>query len=213
MKNNMKKIGFSLKKNKGFTLTEVLIAMMILTVAIVTATNILVGLLQTNKNIVKIEQAYYLAMEGVEAVRNIRDTNWLNNVDFRGRTDLLGIFENGGEYVLGLKSMAWKNSIKDTVSDIGRFKSWDLFYRVADNDKLCLFEEDGRSFYVLCGLVSGRDSGFSRYVKIEPYCEDAGKSLCEKSFKATSVVSWMDGTKEKNVELSEVLTDWKGGAM
>jgi len=200
-------------KNEGFTLTEVLIAMMILTIAIVTATNILVGILQTNKNIVKIEQAYYLAMEGLEAVRNIRDTNWLNNVDFKGRTDLLGVFDTSSEYVVGLSSMGWKNSAKDTVRDLMRYKTWNFALKSADNDRLCVLEEDGKTFYSLCLGISDKKSDFSRFVRIEPYCEDIGKSLCENSFKATSIVTFRDGLNEKKVELSSVLTNWKGGAM
>jgi prepilin-type N-terminal cleavage/methylation domain-containing protein len=202
----------NIKNQAGFTLTEVLVAMMILTIAIVTATNILVGILQTNKNIVKIEQAHYLAIEGLEAVRNIRDTNWLNNVDFKGRSDLLGVLDSG-EYVVGLRSMGWKNSIRDNVSDLMRYKTWDLFLKSADNDKLCVLEEDGKTFYSLCSGLSDKESGFSRVLRIEPYCEDIGKSLCENSFKATSIVTFRDGSTEKKVELSSVLTNWKGGAM
>ena len=67
------------KNQKGFTLTEVMIGMMILTVAIVSATQLLIGIMNSNKAIIHNLQAYYLAQEGIEAVRNIRDTNWLHN--------------------------------------------------------------------------------------------------------------------------------------
>ncbi|MDX9970789.1 MAG: type II secretion system protein [Candidatus Gracilibacteria bacterium] len=213
MKEIFKNLVLNTKSNKGFTLTEVLIGMMILTIAIVTATNILVGLINTNKNVVQVQQAYFLAIEGVEAVRNIRDTNWLNNVDFRGRLDLLGMLENGSEMVVGLNSMAWKSSVKSSGSDISRFKTWNMSLKSGDNDKLCVFDEDGGQYFGLCEGVFGKDSGFRRVVKIEPYCDTAGKSLCVDSFKVESIVSYFDSDKEKFVSLSAVLTDWKGGAL
>lgn len=213
MNEKLKKIALCAKTENGFTLTEVLIGMMILTVAIVTATNILVGLINTNKNVVKVQQAYFLAIEGIEAMRNIRDTNWLNNVDFRGRTDLLGAISEGGEYVVGINSMSWKNSVKSSVSDISRFKTWDLFLKNGENDKVCIFDEDGGQYFGLCGAVSGKDSGFRRVVRISNYCDTPGKSLCENSFKVESIVSYSDLDNVKEVSLSAVLTDWKGGAL
>lgn len=202
----MKKI---MQNQEGFTLTEILIGMMILTVAIVTSTSILVGLIDTNKNVVQTQQAYYLAQEGVEAVRNIRDTNWINNVNFLGDSRVLGVLEEGREYSLGLKSMAWKNSVKDSVDDIARYRSWDFFIANDQNDRLCRYEEDGRSYFGICTLISGDDLGFRRRVSVEKYCEDIFDELCEDSFLVKSVVSWDD----REVELSAVLTNWKGGAL
>lgn len=70
--------------NKGFTLTEVMLGIMILTIAIVTSTSILVGIINSNKRNVETLQAYYMAQEGIEAVTNMRDTNWLNNLHWLG---------------------------------------------------------------------------------------------------------------------------------
>jgi len=64
-------------KKSGFTLLEIIIAVFVLTVAIVGS----FALIQ--KSIVSASQAQfrltaaYLAQEGMEIVRNIRDTNWL----------------------------------------------------------------------------------------------------------------------------------------
>lgn len=63
---------------KGFTLLEVLMAIFILTVAvgasyILIQKTFLASALTQSKLI-----AYYIAQEGIENIRNIRDTNWLN---------------------------------------------------------------------------------------------------------------------------------------
>ena len=80
------------RKTSGFSLTEVMIGIMILTVAIVSASNLLVSLVKTNRLNVQTLQAYYLAQEGLEAVRNIRDTNWLHNLDFKGKGGVERVF-------------------------------------------------------------------------------------------------------------------------
>jgi len=69
---------FQLKQaNKGFTFLEIIIAIFVMTIGIVGA------LLAVQYAISATTQSYsrltaaYLAQEGIEIVRNIRDTNWL----------------------------------------------------------------------------------------------------------------------------------------
>lgn len=200
------------KNQEGFTLTEVLISMMILTIAIVSATSLLVGLIDTNKNIVDKQKAYYLAQEGLEAIRNMRDTNWLNNIDWNGKVDVFGTLEIDSEYVLGLKATAWKNSSKDIVKDVNRYKVWDFMPYLGENDRICVIEEDGSKFMGLCPFIGGEDTGFRRRIKISKYC-DTGEKICEDSFEVTSIVDYGTGSNENHFEMSMVLTDWKGGVL
>ena len=64
-------------KNKGFTFIEVIIAISVITTGIVGT------MLAVQKVIYATQQSYsrltaaYLAQEGIEIVRNVRDTNWL----------------------------------------------------------------------------------------------------------------------------------------
>jgi len=78
----MKKINFypknSSQKNKGFTILEVMAAIFILTIGIGGAFLLVrqsLSAASINKNRLV---AAYLAQEGIEIVRNIRDSNWLN---------------------------------------------------------------------------------------------------------------------------------------
>jgi prepilin-type N-terminal cleavage/methylation domain-containing protein len=65
------------KNKKGFTLLEVIVAVFIISVGIGGVANIMPSLISG----VSLNQsrlvAAYLAQEGIEIVRNIRDTNWL----------------------------------------------------------------------------------------------------------------------------------------
>ena len=65
----------------GFTLIEIIIAILILSTAIIAVFNIfsVVNILTSDSMDHLI--ATYLAQEGMEIVRNIRDTNWLNMDD------------------------------------------------------------------------------------------------------------------------------------
>lgn len=68
--------------NKGFTLIETLVALVLVTIAmgpvfILTTSSINVAA-RIEHNLI----ATNLAQEGIEVIRNIRDTNWLNRVAF-----------------------------------------------------------------------------------------------------------------------------------
>ena len=207
-----------IKNQAGFTLTEVMIGIMILTVAIVSATNLLIGLIDTNRNNLSTLQAYYLAQEGIEAVRNIRDTNWLHNNQWLGQSsqslwgDTFTLPPVGGEkvYSVNLEYDAFKQSVsaekQSTLGNLGFAKTWSISSGV-DDSQVFLGADDG-----------GKNSGFKRTIAIKPYdcrrildiCGDEDKNnyvLVE------SKVSWKLGSRDREIKLSTVLTDWKGGAL
>jgi len=64
-------------KQRGDTILEVVIATFILSSIIIATFNILQRALDTNVNVKNRVIALNIAREGLEAVRNIRDTNWL----------------------------------------------------------------------------------------------------------------------------------------
>lgn len=67
---------------KGFTLVETLVALVILTVALIPILNLSSGAARVSASIQDNLVASGLAQEGVEVVRAIRDTNWFNNRAF-----------------------------------------------------------------------------------------------------------------------------------
>lgn len=193
---------------RGFTLIETMIGLTILTIAIVTATSLLIGLIQSNRHITKSLQAYYLAQEGLEAVRNIRDTNWMNNYEWEKGIEIDNDYSNFG-FKFGEPD--WEENDNDTIF-------------------LCGSEGGNQYFSTSCHNSSDKiDTGFKRKIEIsEPdYCStnseensedytdnnftEETKDLCEdeKAMLVTSTVSFDKG----EVVLEMILTDWKGGAL
>ncbi len=70
------------KSNRGFTLVEAMVALVLVTVAMgpvfILATSAVNAASRIEHNLI----ASNLAQEGIEVIRNIRDTNWLNGVAF-----------------------------------------------------------------------------------------------------------------------------------
>ena len=219
-----------IKNIKGFTLTEVMIAIMVLTVAIVSATNLLVGLIGTNQNNLTTLQAYYLAQEGLEAVRNIRDTNWLHNMGWLGEdsTQLWGgDFEipqadDENFYAVNLEYAGFSFNVLDQqggVGDVGGL-STSRPWSIDDVIDAKIFKNtDGDNVYLGPAKNAAEDTGFKRTIIIKKYnCGESADLSClpedeNKYVLVQSKIQWNLGAKERELTLSEVLTDWKGGAL
>lgn len=64
-------------KNKGFTLIEIIVAILVVTVGVLAAYVVTQKIVSYTHQISSRLTATYLAKDGIEIVRNIRDTNWL----------------------------------------------------------------------------------------------------------------------------------------
>ncbi len=179
-------------KSKGFGIIEVLISSSIII-------SVLGGLVyagrMTYQNTLYLQdksQAIALAQEGLEIVRQIRDTNWVDNSADTHWNDLVMI-SNGS-----LAEVVPNSNIKYGISR-SRLQS-------------------GPDRYGLTEAVSEKvkidDSSYeyNRSVKVEStgklMIDVIGKevdALSSQSLKVTVVVSWLD----KSVELSEILTNWR----
>lgn len=84
-KNCQGKIIFTHQKNQvwGFTLLEVIVALGVFTVAISAALTLASQSIGTSRVAKARLVASSLAEEGIEAIRNFRDTNWLNDKDWQ----------------------------------------------------------------------------------------------------------------------------------
>ncbi len=75
------------KNKKGFSLMEVIIAIFVITIGITGAMSLITYSI-SNVAISKSKIiAVSLAQEGIEVVRNIRDTNWIEDVDWNDGLD------------------------------------------------------------------------------------------------------------------------------
>lgn len=83
-------------KNKAFTLIETLIAITLTTVVLTAVTGLILTTLFANQRNLHSLQGMYLAQESLEAVRFMRDSNWLHNYSWNG-----GSSEWGADFDLG----------------------------------------------------------------------------------------------------------------
>lgn len=89
-----------MKKNRtGFSLIETIIAISVIGVVIATAAQLTQSSLKMGRSTMNQFIAFHLAEEGLEIVRNIRDSNWLQNTSWRTGLDdgIYEIFENAGD--------------------------------------------------------------------------------------------------------------------
>jgi len=184
-------------KNKGgFTLTEVLVGILVLVTAIVASSNLLVSMIHSNATNMSMLQAYYYTQEGLEAFRNMRDTHFLNNVGFcGGGVNFWGVSGgfsdgcsgDGRDYVVGAKKDVYDSRFESAAP-------WELSVGNKGDVKF------------LNGTLAD-DTGFKRVCKVEKYGSegiDPGKA-----FKVTCTTSWEQNSDTKSVSMSVVLTDWK----
>jgi prepilin-type N-terminal cleavage/methylation domain-containing protein len=73
---------FSFSKKSGFTLIEIIMAILVMTIGIVGIYAILPRIISVTATHIDRFIASQLAKEGIEIVRNIRDTNWLEGESF-----------------------------------------------------------------------------------------------------------------------------------
>lgn len=132
------------KKSKtGFTLIEVIVAIAILLIAImgpITVASRSIALAKESKNKII---AFYLAQEGIEYIRKIRDDNAFAGV---------GNWLNGLDPCTGLGSICGIDVFDDDVKPCAAYNNCKIKY------------EDTTSQY---GHVNGNDTIFTRQISIE----------------------------------------------
>ena len=105
-------ICLNVKMNKGFTILEAIAAIFVMTVGVLGAYAVVQQIIVYNSISSSRLTAAYLAQEGIEIVRNIRDTNWL--------TVPLVVWDNGissREEIVALDGAASKFKRKITIFD------------------------------------------------------------------------------------------------
>jgi len=173
---------------KGFTLLEVMIAISILTVGIggsyILISQTLIMASESQNRLI----ASYLAQEGIELVKNIRDSNWLK-------------MHKGGE---GVTSWSEGIGISYPDPDCGLvdckidYKGTAL--ESCNGDCFLYLKQDGNEFYY-CHDNSGEKTKFERKVKIS--LESSNK------IKVEVIVEWKErGGITKDFKVVNYLYPW-----
>jgi prepilin-type N-terminal cleavage/methylation domain-containing protein len=174
------------KSNRGFTLVETLVAISIFTTAVVTFMSIL-GTGISNTNYAKTKMiASYLAQEGVEYIRNMRD----DHLFYKGITSDTWDKFKADLAACSLNSECGFNTAVSPIDPGFIFK--------------CSVNPNGCKIYLNNGNYNtnsaGDDSGFTRTIRMDTMNQD--------EVKIYSAVSWIQGSGSYNITFSEDLFNW-----
>jgi hypothetical protein len=224
---------------RGETIAETIIALTILAMGITFSSALMSGSLK-NVNVSKTRvMAVNIAREGIEAMRNIRDTNWLK---FSGKRrmcwnhmpqatlpddcDGLSLINPGSYIIYKDTTQRWR--LKAVSTD--PFDNTKLYFvdidKNTDSDKDGNLENDKDMYNHktvttgddALGIATAQATQYRRIIKIE-YLDNDGAPVTEMSgrddvnrMQITSTVTWQDGGNvgQYTVELKTHLTDYLG---
>lgn len=170
-----------MKNKSAFTLIETIIAITLITVVLTAVTGLILSTLLANQRNMHTLQANFLAQEGLEAVRYMRDSNWLQNYTWDEGGDLWGSdFDVSGEMYVSSKGCSEPAPCFELLTDPA------------------------------AGLITlGNDFEFTRTLMFVPVYEEDGATIVDDTLQVTATVSWFERGATRSVELSTFLTDWK----
>jgi len=191
-------------RDKGFSLLETLVAIAVITVGLVGV----IGLIAYTISISRVSPnkviAANLAQEGIEAVRNIRDSNWLDpaNPDWDDEMDGTPA---GKKYVLEFES----NNPQDEY--VLRFGGGGI---TIDSDECNIYYNNNDKVYIQddnvdpnSPPVGWNDTLFNRLIEIKRVQMPPGPNYY---LKVVSQVSWTDRSETPHtIILEDHLYDWK----
>lgn len=179
---------YGLGKKKGFGLLEVMISSVIIIMILVALVFIGRSALNNNQYLSQRSQAIYLAQEGIEMVRQIRDTNWTDG-DSNSKWDTL--VWNGSDFVVPTSSRVYK-----------------LEYISAKN-RMLLQSQSGGEVITVGGIQ------FTRKITVEdigsalPTAPLGSPDLAPYAKIIKSNINWNNAGQPKTIEISELLTNWR----
>jgi len=184
------------KKEYGFTLMEVIVAIFILTVGIggsfMLIQQTLAGVSTVQSRLI----ATYLGQEGIEIIRNIRDNNWL---------------EQRASFQVPPQPL-WNVGLTDLINCQSPASCCEADYNTdtSPSDPLvavagCDFSDlrylnlDGSGFY---SYLAGAQTKFKRKIFIDI------EEIDENKMKVTVIVQWEEKNKFHEIKVIEHITNW-----
>lgn len=167
---------------KGFTIAEVLISITVLSFGIILIYSAFTSIVNTTYTISARSGAIYLAQEGIEIIRNIRDNNFLKRADNPNFSWSAGLMN--GPCATGCMADYKTNHYSQLLGNTDTFLS---------------LNSDGFYSYDYGGLPTI----FKRKILINPL-EGTSDAL-----KVQSMVTWDYNNQSYSFEASEYLYNWK----
>lgn len=204
----------------GFTLIELIITIGVLTIGILGSFSLAIANSNNNKANKDRVIAGNLAREGLELVRNIRDSNWLrldSNISCDGGATICSFDSRSLEDRFILVDY---NNYSEGVSICAAYSSLEECLNNCRNDNSCLLYIDGQTFYSHDN--SGISTNFYRVVHIRSICLDASGALpveyvrdtCQVSEEKVGIqaivrIDWNRTGKLYNLELMDKFYNWR----
>ncbi len=180
---------FIKKLNKGFTLIETMVAILILSVALAALISLISGSLfisRYNKNEITVN---YLLQEVIDYVKNDRDTKIFQ--EDQNWDSFLSKYKDAGCFSgLGCKIEVSSGNLSE-CKETGRD---DLC------DDILLYDENGKDNFYGYNNGGTQEAGFRRTIKMVNVEED--------SLNITVTLRWKNGNSEKTRSLESTLMNW-----
>jgi type II secretory pathway pseudopilin PulG len=214
-----------IKSRRGETIIEVFVAVIVLVVGVLAATRLFALATITNQLSKERVIATSLAREGIEAVRVIRDTNWLrfagdrrlcwNSLDQNSCNGLPGsAIMHQQNYIAYFDPANYRWELVDALTSPVRLDLTDGItvddeqYHLNINDASGLYNHD------LFNAVTNPNSVFYREIYTEylndDQTQDGSTNESANIIRVTSKVAWYDRGKLNDVTLTTILTDYLG---
>ncbi len=187
-------------KNQGFTLVETLVAISIFTTSILVMMSILAKGISNTESAKRKVTATYLAQEGVEYMRNMRDTfvlyfgnsqtGWNN---FHGKLIGASCFNAGGCY-FDSYSLDYTNPSEPMAY---------IFLGPPNSPQQPLWYDSATGIYSDGFTTGAMNSGYTRTIRATVV-----GSWPSNEMKITSTVTWTQGSGNYSVSFSENLFNW-----
>lgn len=198
---------FKIISPSGFTLVEVMVAVAVLSVGLIGAANLITYNISNSAKAINKTIAMNLAQEGIELVRNIRDTNWLQGkfdnsganswdwgIDGVGNRKYLRFFCGDGS-VDNITSTPTGGTEEAKIDNCGADCQ---IYAYSLGSVKCYSDNFGGSY----GGYSGVPTNFYRLTHIEEV--DSNSNI------VNVTVKWIDRGQNHYLTMQEILYNWKG---
>jgi Tfp pilus assembly protein PilV len=195
------------KEEKGFTIVESLVAIGMLLLAVTGAYGVAQQSLQHSQVAREQITAFYLAQEGIEAVKNLRDENFLNG----------SYVWDGGATGSNISNCLGENCLVDPLVERLELCS-------SNTATGCLLEQNNNGNSTFYGMYSHYDSNVPIYGASSWTGDDGGSNWQPSPFTRTVTltrtspdeisvtvkVSWFDKVRNENtnITLREILLNW-----
>lgn len=193
--------------NIGFTLVEVMAAVAVLSIGLIGG---LTAITSSLRNISAGEDRIFaasLAAEGIELVRNVRDSNWLEgSVDWKQDVEGVNPSNEAVKFFCGNPASAYKiTPLPSGIDDATRCSGSGVdrpcqIYIYTDGTGNSCYSDNFNDRLESVGYAAA-PTNFFRFIKLTELTSD--------SLEVKVDVKWVSGTQSFKVTATEVLYNWK----